>query len=585
MIKRLYSFIFLRWIEFALGTTFVIISMVLANIAPFFVKWITQSVQAGNIDTASSLVFYFGLLLLIGNLLDSLGTYITDRNSITISTTISQKVLQHIHNLDFAYHTEKSSGKLLTLMKRGDEAFFSYYEILNRQVLNVCISFLVMFVAFSQLKLHYLIFVLILIGISIIISLQLIKINMAKRKFFNAADDEVASVRVDNLINFDTVKYFANEIFEQHRFATLLKVWSSTLLHYFFTFRYFDIILGNIINLALCGILLLGLSDVQKGIISLSDFLLITTFALTLFPKMMNLLMNLRELAKKSADLQTYFELLDEKISVVDPSNPQHILHPTGEIVFDSVSFRYAPDAPPVLYNFALRIAPGETVAFVGYSGAGKTTIAKLLMRMYDPQHGRITIDDIDIKELTKAALRTIVGIVPQDPLLFNNTVYYNIAYAKHHASEAEVIEAAKRAQVDDFIQKLPKRYQTTVGERGIKLSGGQRQRLAVARVLLEQPQIVIFDEATSSLDSISEQMVQQAFWNMVKDKDHPRTSIIIAHRLSTIMKADRIVVMDKGQIVDEGTHAILMEKKDGIYHKLWSLQRNGFIGDGESDE
>ncbi len=584
MLRRFYQFIFLRKGEFFLGTGFVALAMFLSNLAPFFVKWMTQSVQSGNTEQAFSLILVFGLFLFIGNIFDNIGSLITDRNSVHTSTTISKKVLTHIHNLDFAYHTDKSSGKLIGLMKRGDEAFFSFYDVLNRQILSILSSFLVMFVAFLQLKVHYLLFVIILITISLFISVQLVKINIGKRRMFNLADDEVSSARVDNLVNFDTVKYFANEKFEQHRFAHLLSVWSDTLMKYFFTFRYFDIVLGNMVNIALCGILLLGVWDLQRHIITLPDFLLITTFALTLFPKMMNLLMNLRELAKKSTDLQTYLDLLEEKVSVIDPTEPLHITHPKGEITFTDISFRYTPESPPVLDTFNLHLKSGESVAFVGYSGAGKTTIAKLLMRMYDPQVGTISIDGLNIRKLTKSELRTVVGIVPQDPLLFNNTIYYNIAYAKHHPTEDEVIDAAKKAQVDEFIRKLPEGYQTIVGERGIKLSGGQRQRLAVARVLLEKPQVIIFDEATSSLDSVSEQMVQEAFWNMVREKESPRTSIIIAHRLSTIMKADRIVVMDKGKIVEEGTHETLLQKNEGIYHKLWSLQKNGFIGDGESD-
>lgn len=581
---RLYHFIWQYKWPFLLGSIPLIAAMILNNLSPFFVKWLTQAAQNADFNQAFNLILIFAALLIGANFLENLGYFVTDKNMVKTSNNIAHSVLTHIHNLDFAYHTNKSSGKLISLMKRGDDAFFAYYDIINRQLLNLAISFAMMIFAFTALRSAYLIFVGALILLTASVATFLIKINIQKRQAFNEADDDVSSARVDNLVNFDTVKYFANEKFEQDRFAGLLKTWNKRLQDYFFTFRYFDGIVGNLINLALVGIMYLALIDLSQGQITLADFLLVSTFAMTLFPKMMHLLFSLRELAKKHTDLKTYLELLDEPIMVDDPVLAKKISQPTGQIEFKNISFAYE-NKQAILQNFSLNIEAGEAVALVGFSGAGKSTVAKLLMRMYDPQKGEVLLDGFNIKDLKRVDLRQLIGVVPQDPLLFNNTIYFNIAYAKNQAKHQEIMAAAKAAQVDTFVQDLPDKYQTIVGERGIKLSGGQRQRLAIARVLLEKPQIIIMDEATSSLDSASERIIQQAFWEMVRDPKNPKTSIIIAHRLSTIMQADRIVVLDQGKIAEIGTHQELIEKDGGIYQKLWSLQRNGFIGDGEDEE
>lgn len=288
--------------------------------------------------------------------------------------------------------------------------------------------------------------------------------------------------------------------------------------------------------------------------------------------------------AKRFSDLKTYFEVLDENVSVPDPLNPLPISNITGLVSFKSVSFAYH-SQNPVFTDFSLSIKPGESVALVGLSGSGKTTLVKLLMRMYDIQSGEITIDDINIQKVSKTSLRNIIGIVPQDPLMFNHSLRYNVSYADQTASDEVVWESLKLAKLDQFVKSLPDGLETKVGERGIKLSGGQRQRLAIARVLLEKAKIIVLDEATSSLDSESEGVVQEAFWNLVKDPKEPRTSIIIAHRLSTVMRSDRIVVLDKGQIAEMGTHKELLKKKTGLYKHLWSLQQNGFLTDSATNE
>ncbi|HAV14867.1 MAG TPA: hypothetical protein DCX25_00875 [Candidatus Pacebacteria bacterium] len=583
VLKRLYQFIFKYPRNFIVYLVLFTVGIVMSNTQPFLVKWVTAAVQTGSFDQAFWILVWFGIALVIGNCIVALSYYIGDQGMTRTSIDLQGSILKHLHDLDFAYHTNKSSGKLIGIMRRGDEAYFGFYHLINREVYATVLVFLMMLGTFAMLRSSYMVFGILVTIISVLVSLFLVKLNIKYRKKFSETDDEVSGVRVDNLINFDTVKYFAQEAYEQKRFGTLLTKWYDDLLRYFQTFRYFDIIIGNFSLLALIAVMVLAVMDVQSHALSLPDFLLVSSFSLFLFPRLVNLLFILRELAKRYDDLERYLGLLDEKIKVIDPEHAEEVKNLRGSVQFNHVSFSYHANED-VLSDFSLEIKPGESVALVGYSGAGKTTITKLMMRFFDPTGGNITIDDVDITHMKKSYLRSLVGIVPQDPIMFNNTIAFNVRYARPEASDAEVDHVLKLAKLDDFIKKLPEEDKTMVGERGIKLSGGQRQRLAIARLLLEQPKIILFDEATSSLDSESERSIQHAFWSIAKDPKNPRTSIIIAHRLSTIMRADRIVVLDKGKIAEIGTHESLVKKEDGIYQKLWQLQQDGFIGEEKGE-
>lgn len=310
----------------------------------------------------------------------------------------------------------------------------------------------------------------------------------------------------------------------------------------------------------------------MAGRIGAGDFVMIATFMTGVYYQFFWLLYRLRDIAKNYVDIQRYFSILDEKIMVEDPTNPLRIRKIIGEVNFSHVDFQYPDGGESVLKNFNLLVKPGESVAFVGRSGAGKTTIVKLLLRFYDISGGKVTIDGIDIRKFKKSQLRSYIGVVPQEPILFNNTIGFNIAYGRARVSQKEIAEAAKLANLDGFIQSLPLKYETQVGERGIKLSGGQKQRLAIARMILSNPRIIIFDEATSNLDSESEKLIQKALWKVAKG----RTVLIIAHRLSTVRRAERIIVIDKGQIKETGDHADLLNKKDGLYQYFWRLQSLG---------
>jgi len=315
------------------------------------------------------------------------------------------------------------------------------------------------------------------------------------------------------------------------------------------------------------------LNQATRGVIQVSDFVMILGFVSAFYPRFFEFIYNFRNIAKNYTDIDNYFSIFDQEVQVKDPAAPKKLGQVDGEVEFKNVTFSYPEGKRGAVKNINLRIRAGQSIALVGSSGVGKTTLVKLLMRFYDVSSGQILIDDIDIKEMEKSYLRSLMGVVPQDPNMFNDTIAFNIGYGNPEATIKEIVAAAKMARLHDFIESLPKKYDTLVGERGVKLSGGQRQRLAIARMILSNPQIIIFDEATSQLDSESEKYIQEAFWKAAQGK----TTIIIAHRLSTVVKADKIVVMESQKIKEIGSHKELYHKKDSLYRHFWDLQTAKF--------
>lgn len=479
------------------------------------------------------------------------------------------EIFKHVQDLDLSFHSSKSTGSLISAFKRGDGAFFDLFHTTHFNVLNVIITTIIMLIFFSQINYLLAIFMVIALILTFISTRFLIKNNVQKRNEFNDEEDNVSGIITDNLINYETVKLFAKEDWERDRLAGAFKSWTAKLWGYANSFRLIDIVIGLIINGSIFLIMYFMLRFTVFGRISIGDFVLIISFIGMFFPKVWNLVWSTRNIAKNYADLEKYFGLLDEQVEVKDPEKPVKADHVYGEVVFKNVRFAYKNRKKNAINGINLTIEQGESVALVGRSGSGKTTLVKLLMRFYDLCYGRVSIDGINIKDFTKADLRGFIGVVPQEPILFNNTIAYNIGYGTDCPKMSDIRQAAKIANIDKFIESLPKKYETEVGERGVKLSGGQKQRLAIARMILSDPDIVIFDEATSQLDSESEKLIQDAFWKARAGK----TTIIVAHRLSTIMRADKIVVMEKGKIKEIGNHESLLAKKDSLYSHFWNLQ------------
>lgn len=547
----------------------IITAAIFENIQPFFYKLFVESVSEGNSSFLLEILLAY-ILVRLGTLFFNNFTYwIGDWFLLPAAADARMAVFKKIQDLDFAFHLKKSTGGLISAVKRGDNAFFDFHHSVNINLLRTALGFLIMLIFFSKINWQIFWAMIISFGANLVAARFLIRNNIRARREFNLSEDKVSEIIVDNLINFETVKLFAKETWELDRLKKTFAVWLKKFWAYANSFRLIDFTVGGVGNIGLFFVLLIGIRMVSNFTITAGDYVMILGFVNNFYPRFFELIYNFRNLAKNNVDLVNYFRVLDEEILVKDPIKAVRIKNTNGEIEFRNVSFRYPEGKQKAVKNINLIIRSGQSWAFVGHSGVGKTTLVKLLMRFYDPNEGQILLNGVDIRKIKKDKLRSLMGVVPQEPILFNESIKYNIAYGKPFAPEREIIGAAKMANLHDFIDSLPRKYETQVGERGVKLSGGQKQRLAIARMILSEPEIIIFDEATSQLDSDSELKIQDAFWKAARNK----TTLIIAHRLSTVIKAEKIAVMKNGQIEEIGTHRELINRSNGLYRHFWELQ------------
>jgi ATP-binding cassette, subfamily B, heavy metal transporter len=546
-----------------------ILASILENISPYFYKLFVDAIPSLNYKSLFNvLIFYVGASV-ASLLFVEISFLVGDKITFEAAERVREYIFARVQDLDMVFHSNKSTGSLISIFKRGDGAFFDFFFIVHHRLLDILVAVAVMFYFFTRLDIRIAIITLISITLTLIATRFLIGINIKRRRNFNNEEDNVSAIITDNLINYETVKLFAREKWEEERLSHAFRPWNKSLWDFSMSYRYIDVILGTIFNLAIFGILLFSIVATTGLKMNIGDFVLVAGFISILFPRLWDLVWSLRDIAKSYSDIEKYFGLLDYQIEVKDPAKPVRVKHVYGEINFNNVHFTYSGRSKNAINGINLKIDQGQSVALVGRSGSGKTTLAKLLMRFYDLDSGEITIDGINIKDFTKSTLRSFVGVVPQEPILFNNTIAYNIGYGKDKPKLSEIKAASHLANIDYFIESLREKYNTEVGERGVKLSGGQKQRLAIARMILSDPDIVVFDEATSHLDSESEKLIQDAFWRARAGK----TTVIIAHRLSTVMRADKIVVMERGKIKEIGTHSSLLKNKDGLYSHFWNLQ------------
>lgn len=553
-------------------TVLVIIGAVFSKLTPY---WLGQIVDSLN-QSFFTQAIEFLLILVSFRLIALIVQIVKDHwGGIAFLEAYREGKLRYLdalQRMDYSYHTNKSSGSLISVSKRGESALATLNIEVNDKALILAIEFIVSIVITSQIDLTVGAIILGTLLVTLVISAVLVKFNVRKRKIANKIEDAMTGVMVDNMVGFETVKIFAQERRELARLDRTFQPWKKAMKDYFWSFRYIDslvVIAGSIgIFLAIYH----SISLLQAGEITLGSFTIIAGYIIALAASAGDIIYKVRELAKTYTDLVAYFEVMKLQPAIKDPTNPRQLQTVAGEVEFNNVSFAYNNNRE-VLGNVSLKVSPGERIALVGKSGAGKTTLTKLLLRFYDVDSGEIKIDGVDIREMRLNDLRHLVGLVPQEAVLFNDTIAHNVGYAVDNPTTELIEDAVRQANLYEFVNQLPEKYQTIVGERGIKLSGGQKQRLAIARVILENPPIVIFDEATSQLDSENEQQIQEAFQKLTAGK----TTLIIAHRLSTIMHADRIVVFDQGRIVEQGSHGDLIQA-GGVYARLWALQTDGII-------
>ncbi len=562
----------------AYAAFFLVIAKLLTALVPFFFKYATDALDEKSLDvwwlptivlTPVMLVIGYNIARVTFTGFNQLRDALFARVGQHAVRQLAYRTFVHIHKLSLRFHLARRTGGLSRVIERGTKGIEVIVRFTILNTLPTILEFALYAGIFAwNFGISYVLVIAATVWAYSWFTIRASDWRIQIRRDMNESDTDANSKAIDSLLNFETVKYFGNEEMESRRFDASMAKYESAATRTWTSLGWLNFGQTLIFGIGMMVCMVMSALAVQRGEQTLGDFVLINMFLMQLSIPLNFIGFVYREIRQGLTDIEAMFDLLDVDAEIGDKPEAKELVVEAGAIRFDSVNFHYDSDRS-ILKDVSFDVPAGKTVAIVGPSGAGKSTISRLLFRFYDIQDGAITIDGQDLRDVTQASLRGVIGMVPQDTVLFNDTVAYNIRYGRMDATEEEVREAAELAQIGDFIKRLPQGFETQVGERGLKLSGGEKQRVAIARTLLKAPPILILDEATSALDTQTEQEIKTALDFVSRD----RTTVVIAHRLSTIIDADEIIVLEAGEIAERGTHRKLLSKK-GLYAAMWDRQR-----------
>lgn len=517
-----------------------------------------------------ALIVAYGVLRLVSTAFGELRDAVFAKVAQGAIRRVALETFNHLHKLSLRYHINRQTGGLTRDISRGTRGIGSLLSFMLFNILPTILE--IGMITVILVTLYDWRFAVVTLGTIVVYTAFTIIVTEWRtqtRRAMNEMDSKANTRAVDSLLNYETVKYFGNERFEAARYDESMMTWEKSAIQNEYSIGILNSGQSGIIAIGITLLVWLAADGVVRGTMTLGDLVAVNAFLIQLYAPLNILGMAYREIKQALTDMERMFSLMREEADIKDRPDAVPLATTSASVEFSDVDFGYDPKRQ-ILHGVDFSIPAGRTVAVVGSSGAGKSTLSRLLFRFYDVSRGAIKINGRDVRELTQASLRAHIGIVPQDTVLFNDTIYYNIAYGRPEASREEVVEAARSAHILSFIESLPDGWETTVGERGLKLSGGEKQRVAIARTILKNPPILIFDEATSALDSKTEKAIQDELFSISAD----RTTLIIAHRLSTVVEADEILVVEQGRIVERGSHHELLVR-DGVYARMWALQQS----------